>query len=117
MVYISDTLIIGVISDVNSNSSIVTLFSNGGQENEVISSRTGSSFVIIGDGGSNFELEVPKETDILWGDVFTYPSARNSVLATVYFVDSNSQSSFKTVHLKFPSNIFQTKRVFILKGN
>lgn len=116
-VYMSDTIIVGKIAEVTPKTSIVRMFSNGGQESEVTSARTGSNFLIKGSGGSNFTLEVPKETDIVWGDVFLYPGSNTSVVATVYFVDSSSQSSFKTVHLRFPVNIFQSKRVFVLKNS
>ncbi len=114
-VYISDSVIIATITEVTPKTSIATLFSNGSQETEVISSRTGSNFVIKGDGGLNFKVEVPRDTDIIWGDTFLYPNLRSSVVATVYFVDSNLQSSFKTIHLKVPTNVFQLKRVFIVK--
>lgn len=116
-VYISDTIIVGKIAEVTPKTSIVRMFSNGGQESEVTSARTGNNFVIKGSGGSNFTLEVPKETDIVWGDVFLYPGSNTSVIASVYFVDSSSQSSFKTVHLRYPVNIFQSKRVFVLKNS
>ncbi len=115
-VYVSDTIIVGTVAEVTSKTSIVRLLSNGGQESEVVSSRTGGNFVIKGSGGSNFSIEVPKDTDIVWGDVFLYPGSTSSVVATVYYVDSSSQSSFKTVHLRFPVNVFQSKRVFVLKN-
>lgn len=115
-VYISDTIIVGKIAEVTQKTSIVKLFSSGGEEIEVTSSRTGANFLIKGSGGANFSLEVPKETDIVWGDTFMYPGENSSNIATVYFVDTNSQSSFKTVNLRYPVNIFQSKRVFVLKN-
>lgn len=115
-VYISDTIIIGKIAEVTQKTSIVKLFSSEGEEIEVTSSRTGANFLINGSGGANFSVEVPKETDIVWGDTFMYPGENTSNIATVYFVDTNSQSSFKTVNLRYPVNIFQAKRVFVLKS-
>ncbi len=112
-VYISDSIMIGEISDVSDETSIVKLFSAGGEKREVILSRTGQSFVITGSGGQNFNLEVPKDTDILWGDSVLFPGSSDFVVAVVYFVDSNSQSSFKTVHMRVPASVNQTKRVFI----
>jgi cell shape-determining protein MreC len=114
-VYASDSIILGYITTVSSKTSTVKLFSSGDQKQEAISSRTGASFVLEGSGGSNFQVEVPKEADILWGDIFLYPGINSSVLATVYFVDSSSQSSFKRVYLRIPTNALETKHVFILK--
>jgi cell shape-determining protein MreC len=112
-VYISDSIIIGAVSEVTGNSSIVKLFSSGGEKQEVILYRTGASYLVSGNGGANFQLEVPKESDIVWGDSVVYPGAKDSILAMVYYVDSNSQSSFKTVYLRIPGNVFQTKQVFV----
>jgi cell shape-determining protein MreC len=112
-VYISDNIIIGQISDVSDETSVVKLFSTGGEKIEVILLRTGQSFVITGSGGENFSLEIPKDTDIVWGDSLVLQGSSDFVLATVYFVDSSSQSSFKTVHMRVPGNLYQTKRVFV----
>lgn len=112
-VYVSDSIIIGQVSDVSDETSTVKLFSTGGEKNEVILSRTGESFVITGAGGENYTVEVPKDTDIVWGDSLVYPGNSDYILATVYFVDSSSQSSFKTVHLRVPNGVYQVKRVFV----
>ncbi len=114
-VYISDTIILGLVSNVTRNTSIVKLFSSGNEKTQATLSRTGSTFELIGEGGANFSLEVPKDTDIVWGDSFEHPATNKSVIGVVYFVDSNSQSSFKTIHIRYPVNIFQAKQVFILK--
>ncbi len=114
-VYISDSIILGLVFETTENTSIIKMFSSGDQNTESVSSRTGANFVLEGTGGDNFKVVVPKETDILWGDSFLYPGLNDSVMAVVYYVDSNSQSSFKTVHLRMPGNVFQVKSVFIEK--
>ncbi|KND50613.1 MAG: hypothetical protein AB198_02220 [Parcubacteria bacterium C7867-003] len=114
-VYISDRIIVGNVSSVTENNSVVKLFSTGGEKVEVSLFRTGASFVISGIGGADFQLEVPKETDIVWGDSFIYPGSKDSIISTVYYVDANSQSSFKTIYSRIPGNVFQSKIVFIEK--
>ena len=111
-VYLSEGVIIGFVTNTIQNSSLVQLFSSGGYKQEAILSRTGAYFVLIGKGGANFQLEVPKDTDILWGDVFTYPGVSAS-LGSVYYIDSNSQSSFKTIYIRMLGNVFQSKFVFV----
>ncbi len=112
-VYLSDNVIIGVVTTVTPNTSLVELFSSGGNKQESTLSRTGASFVLEGKGGSNFQLQVPKDTDILWGDTFLYPGINSSILGSVYYIDSNSQSSFKTVYIRTPGNVFQSKSLFV----
>jgi hypothetical protein len=60
-------------------------------------------------------VEVPKDADILWGDVFEYPNLKTSVVGSVYYVDQSAQSSFKTIYIRVPGNIFQTKWVMVEK--
>ena len=113
--YISDSIIVGVVTSVTSHTSLVKLFSSGGDRQEATVSRTGATFEIIGEGGANFKLEVPKDTDILWGDNFLYPDSSSSVIGSVYYIDETSQSSFKTIYLRIPGNVFSSKHVFIEK--
>ena len=112
-VYLSDTVIVGTVASVTPTSSLVELFSTGNRKQDAVLSRTGASFILEGMGGANFKLEVPKDTDILWGDIFTYPSLASSVIGSVYYIDTNSQSSFKTVYLRMLGNVFSTQWVLV----
>ncbi len=73
--------------------------------------------VLSGAGGGNITLEVPKDTDVLWGDVFVYPGIAPSVLGSVYYIDNNSQSAFKTVYIRVPGNLFSAQWVFVEKNS
>lgn len=115
-VYLSDTVIVGLVTATTPHTSLVTLFSSSGETQSATDSRTGGTLVLEGQGGANFSAQVPKETDILWGDTFLYPAKSASVLGNVYYVDSNSQSSFKTIYVRIPVNIFQSQWVFVQKG-
>jgi len=112
-VYISDNIIIGIVKNVTPHTSLVELFSSGDEKQEVTLSRTGASFVLKGLGGASLELEVPKDTDVVWGDVFLYPKFLPSIVGSAYYIDSSSQSSFKKVYIRVPGNVFSTKYVFI----
>jgi len=116
-VYLSDNVIIGLIKNVTPRTSLVELFSSGSQKIEVVVLRTGVTFNVAGTGGGNLQLEVPKDTDILWGDTFVYPGLKTSIIGSVYYIDSSSQGSFKTVYARLVSNIFEIKSVFIEKDN
>ncbi len=116
-VYYSDSVIIGKVSSLTPNTSLVELFSSGNQKTESTLERTGASFVLSGAGGGNITLEVPKDTDVLWGDVFVYPGIAPSVLGSVYYIDNNSQSAFKTVYIRVPGNLFSAQWVFVEKNS
>ena len=114
-VYVSDDVIIGTVTSVTSHTALVELFSTSGMRQEATQSRTGTSLEISGSGGANFKLDVPKETDILWGDTFVYPGSA-AVMASVYYIDTDSQSSFKTIYLRIPGNVFSSTHVFVEKA-
>jgi cell shape-determining protein MreC len=115
-VFISNNIIIGLIKNVTPHTSLVELFSNGDLKQETTLSRTGASFVLKGLGGANLELEVPKDTDIVWGDIFLYPKFSPSIIGSVYYIDTNSQNSFKKIYIRVPGNVFSTKYVFVEKA-
>lgn len=112
-VYVSNSVAVGQVTSVTPHTSLVEMFSTSGRKQEASISRTGASFEIVGQGGANFKLEVPKDTDILWGDTFLYPTRSASVLGSVYYIDTNIQSSFKTVYIRIPGNIFSSQWVFV----
>lgn len=115
-VYTSENIIIGMITSVTPHTSLVELFSTGDKKTEVVLERTGASYEIVGSGGANLSIQTPKDSDILWGDVFVYPGLTPSVIGTVYYIDTNSQSSFKKIFLRIPGNVFQSKWLFVDKG-
>ena len=108
-VYISDTVLIGEIAEASDKNSIVNLFSKSGLINGFVDERTGATYQVSGRGGANMSVEVPKDADILWGDTFSYPSLKTSIIGSVFYIDSSEQSSFKTVYLRVPGNVFQTE--------
>ena len=112
-VYSGENIIIGKITEVTGSTSVLELFTKGDLKQESILLRTGVSFTLVGRGGANFGIEVPKDTDVQWGDVFVYPEFSSSVLGTVYYIDVSSQGSFKTVYLRIPGNVFSTQWVSV----
>ncbi len=116
-VFISDSIVIGTVKSVTGSTSLVELFSSGGFKHEFILLRTGLSLTLEGQGGGNFKIEVPKDTDVVWGDTFVYPGLSSQIVGNVYFVETNDQSSFKTIYLRTPLNVFGSKYVFIEKAS
>ncbi len=114
-VFISSTLVVGLVTDVTPHSSLVTLFSASGQKTVAENFRTAATFEISGQGGATMTITVPKETDILWGDKFVYSALTPATLGLVYYVDNTSQSSFKTIYIRTQTNVFAIKWVFVEK--
>lgn len=116
-VYLSDSVLVGNVTAVTEHSSVVEMYSTGDKKNNAVLERTGASYELIGDGGGDFHIQTPKDADVLWGDVFVLSDLSSGILATVYYIDSSSQSSFKTIYLRVPGNVFQSKWVLIDTNN
>lgn len=113
VVYTNNALTIGRITSVSPDTSFVTLFSSGGEEQEFGVGRTGVSVKVLGKGSGNFEIYIPKDFDIEIGDTLTELSSDVSIVAVVYAIDESSQNSFKRVYARVPTAIFQSKWVLI----
>lgn len=111
--YMGENIVVGMVVNVTPRTSLVELFSNNDRKQEAVLSRTGTSFTLVGQGGGNMKLEVPKDTDIIWGDTFMYPTISSPIIGSVYYIDTNSQSSFKSVYVRVPFNVFSSKYLFI----
>ncbi|MFZ2522869.1 MAG: rod shape-determining protein MreC [Minisyncoccia bacterium] len=111
--YISDKMIVGIVKESYLHTSIVELFSTQGIDSTVTMVRTGDSFVITGLGGGNYKLEIPKDADVVWGDTFIYPGTGESAIGSIYYIDTNTQSAFKTAYIRSPVNTFSYKNFLI----
>ncbi len=106
---------IGTISEVASTKSFVSLFSNSETETELSSVRTGINVRVRGQGGGTMRVDVPKDADLVWGDVFVLPHIESSIVGSVFYVDTESQNSFKSLYIRFPNNIWSTQYVLVEK--
>ena len=118
---------IGRISDIYSNSAKVILFSNPGETTEAVisssatmpsqngsvaSSLVGNTFVdVVGRGGGNFEIVMPKNFVLKEGDHAVLPGMNSSVLGIVQKIISDPRNSFNKALLTSPINIQNLKFV------
>ncbi len=120
---------IGRISDVYLNSAKVVLFSNPGETtqamisyqnltpsatNSTASSPNSNVFVnLVGRGGGNFEIVIPKGVVLEEGEQAVLPGINDYVLGIVQKVISDPRNAFTKVLLTSPINIEEQKFVEI----
>jgi len=117
IVLYGDNIVIGKISDVYKNSSKVILFSSPGEELDVVVGKDNIPTTAYGRGGGNFELRLPRDTDVFVGDVVYVPGINTRVLGRIEYIESKPSDPFKTMILKGPVNIFKIKWVEVETGN
>jgi cell shape-determining protein MreC len=109
-----NTILIGSISAVYSNSSQVTLFS---APNEKIPVSVGASHIAttaIGQGGGNFIITLPRGVAVKEGDTISAPDLTVQVFGTVSTIEMTNNDSFQTIRFNSPITISQLALVTIL---
>lgn len=105
--------ILGVVSEVFAKSAKVKLFSASGEETNAVLERNNVPVILIGTGGGNFRLALPRDIAIEKGDRILSPNIVSRPLATVVDVSIRPTDSFKEVLAKSPTNIFTLRFVFV----
>lgn len=106
---------IGKVADVYSNSSKVILFSTSGEKTQVIVSKENAFMEIIGRGGGNFEMILPRDFTLQKGDQVVLPGITPRVLGVVETIISDPRDSFIKALLVSPMNIQDLKFVEVEK--
>jgi cell shape-determining protein MreC len=104
---------VGEVVEVGKNTALVRLYSASGNRFPVLLGGSSETVEIVGVGGGNFEIRVPKSVPIAVSDKIHLPGS-TSVLGVVEAVEEQESDSFKTVFVRSPVNIFKITAVEIL---
>ncbi|KKT96743.1 MAG: hypothetical protein UW97_C0003G0004 [Parcubacteria group bacterium GW2011_GWA2_45_15] len=105
--------ILGIISEIFPKSAKVKLFSASGEETNAVLERNNVPVTLVGSGGGNFKLTLPRDIAIEKGDRILSPDITSRPLATVGEISVRPTDSFKEVLAKSPTNIFSLRFVFV----
>jgi len=106
--------VIGEIVEVLPKTSKVLLLSSPGELIDVVVGDGNIAATAYGRGGGNFELELPRDTEIFVGDMVTIPNIIPQVLGEVEYIESNPSNPFKKIFFKNPINVFKIKWVEVI---
>ena len=106
---------IGYVAEVFSNSSKVILFSNPGEKTDVVISGKDIFMQIVGRGGNNFEMILPKDFVIENGTEVDLPGINHYILGYVQTIISDPRDSFQKALLASPINTQELKFVEVQK--
>ena len=107
---------IGRVAEVYLNSSKVVLFSNTGEKTQVIISGRDVFVELVGRGGGNFEMILPRDLTLQKGDQVVLPRINPYVLAVVEEIISDPREPFTKALLVSPVNIQELKFVEVKKA-
>lgn len=105
--------ILGVISEVFSKKAKVKLFSTAGEETSAVLERGSVPVILVGAGGGNFKLILPRDIKAEKGDRILSPGISPRLLAVIEEISVRPTDSFKEVLAKSLTNIFALRFVFV----
>ena len=111
MVFAFGNIPMGYIAEAYANSSKVTLFSNAGEKTQAIVTDKNIFFELVGRGGGNFEMVLPRDVVLQEGDLVTMPGINPYTLAIVETVISDPRDPFTKALLVSPVNAQELKFV------
>lgn len=114
MVLFSGGASAGRVVEVFGESAKVRLFSSNGEATDAVLLPAGIALPLLGRGGGNFELELPRDVEVTKGDRLVLPGLNTLLLGVVQSISGESSDSFKKVLVRGPANIFTATRVEIL---
>lgn len=102
---------VGRVGSVTPNTSKIILFSSAGEKTQAVISENSVFYELIGRGGGNFEMILPRDIVLLKGDQVAMPGLYPYVLAVVEEIISDPRDPFTKAILVSPVNIQQLKFV------
>lgn len=106
---------IGKVSDVFPSSSKVTLFSTSGEKTQGILGANNTFMEVLGRGGGNFEIVLPRDFSVVNGDQVVLPGITPRVFGIVETVISDPRDSFIKALLVSPVNVQELKFVEVAR--
>lgn len=112
-VYASGNILIGKISEVNSNFSKVNLYSTYGNKFDILIGENNVEAVAMGSGGGTYMSIIPRDVKVAEGDTILIPDITNSVFGRIGKVIIDPARAFSTIIFSQPINIYQQKWVLV----
>ncbi len=106
---------LGKVSEVYTKTSKVTLFTNPGEKTNAVISSTNTYVDLIGRGGGNFEIILPRDFTLSEGENVLLPDLNNYLIAKVVSTISDARDSYQKALLISPVNIQELKFVQVRK--
>ena len=117
-VFAGGTAAVGQVSEVYTDTSRVTLFSAPGLSYDAqVAPATNPTQVIpvslVGQGAGSFTGQIPAGSVVAEGDSVLIPGLESAFLGAIDHIDAPSGSSFETLYVAMPVNVFSVRYVEI----
>lgn len=104
---------LGTVSSVAENQATVLLFSSPGRETAATVSQDTITVTLIGRGGGEYEIRMPRDINFTEGDVITEQSTQSAPLATIQKIVGDPRDPFQRILAKAPLNLQNVSWVIV----
>ncbi len=113
VVYAFGSIALGTVSAVASDHATVTLFSAPGRETSGTVAGSNVAITMIGRGGGEYEVRMPRDVAFAVGDLVAYQSTDSAVLAEIERIATDPRDPFQKLYAKAPINLQALKWVIV----
>jgi cell shape-determining protein MreC len=113
IVYAFDRIALGVVSSVAVDHATITLFSAPGRETSGTVSGSNIAITLIGRGGGEYEVRMPRDVEFVVGGLIAYQSTDTAVLAEIERIATDPRDPFQKLYAKAPINLQALKWVIV----
>jgi len=111
-VIVPPNILLGEVVEVAGRVAKVKLYSTPAEKTNAI--LASSPVVLVGRGGGNFKIILPREKTVSLGDVVTFPP--NFLIGKVSKIEADPRLPEQTIYVSSPVNIFNLEFVEIIKN-
>lgn len=99
-----ENVVLGRIKKVFSRTSVAELLSNAGNKVDAVLIHEGYSIPLQaeGEGGGFLKAVLPREVEVVKGDLITLSGIHSRVVAKVEVIEDGTSDSFQTIYFKIP---------------
>lgn len=108
-------IMIGYIEEIFSKTSQVKLISFPKNETNAFTLSSSTPVTLIGRGGGNMEINLPRGVEINVGEKIVTNSSEPLILGIVDIIQASETDPFQKIFLRLPVNIYELKYVMVKK--
>jgi cell shape-determining protein MreC len=113
LVFASSGVVLGVVEEVFPRQAVVLLLSTPQVKTTVVLEKAGIGVTATGRGGGAYQLNVPREIDVVVGDLVVLPGRQTEIIGTVQDIIFDPRDPYQTVLVSAPTNFYQERFVYV----
>jgi rod shape-determining protein MreC len=112
---VREQVVLGEVVRVHEMTALVQPYASAGVRfTALLGTDTVVPIVVVGRGGGNYLIEIPRDTRVAVGDEVTLPALAPYLLGTVEFIDIQSNDPFKQILFKTPVSLDTIRSVEVV---